>query len=69
MSTLVTLMNKLNRRRFSNNTQRVLHTLIIAKGEWVPGLLSVLLLLALGCAIYARIALVDSTFSAVPPQA
>ena len=34
--TLVTLMSKLNRRRFSNNTQRVLHTLITAKGEWIP---------------------------------
>ena len=25
----------LNRRKFTNNTQRVLHTLITANGEWV----------------------------------
>lgn len=29
-------VSSLNRRKFKNNTQRVLHTLLTADGEWVP---------------------------------
>ena len=33
---VVAIVNKINRRKLTNNTQRVLHSLLTAKGGWVP---------------------------------
>jgi hypothetical protein len=36
IKTVTGFVTKLNRRRFTNNTQRVLHTLLASRGEWIP---------------------------------
>ena len=32
---VVAIVNKINRRKLTNNTQRVLHSLLTAKGGWI----------------------------------
>lgn len=37
MKNMNQFLNRVNTRNFTNNTQRVLHRLLVANGEWVSG--------------------------------